>query len=843
MAESYITPGLGDFLEVHVKELTDTKMAWAKEREFKLIESLEELSDFIDKAIEAKKCVVDIEATGLNTRTDRDGNPTDRIVGFCLSYDVMCGVYVPIRHREGEELNLPEKAVFEEIARLCANCVTIYHNAKYDLQMLRNHGVVVNDHHMFEDTLLLARLYDAGQKAIGLKVLSDRLLNQPMLELADISNATNRIDFVSPRVAIPYTCADAVCTLGLYEFFMAQDIIKEQESVYALEKRTTLVVLQMERNLVKIDVEYLEKLKTKTEEDIRLIKKEVFDLVGFEFNLGSPQQLGEILFDKLGYKYPERRKTASGQYITDTATLTKIADDYPIVNKIIKYRGLDKVLGTYITNLLRNRDENGCIKLSFNQSGTDTGRFSSPGGEGIDKDGYCGMNTQSIPSNYEEGMPDIRRAFIARPGCKIVAADYSGEELRIATNLSREPKWMEAFLHGDGDLHSATGRIIYGRQEITKAERQCAKTTNFLTMYGGGHKGLSVQAKISENEARKILTQFFAGLQKLKRWIDVEHVKARKLKKVRTAFGRARPLEIFYKDGDKDDPQVRQLRARGDRCAVNTLIQGAGADIMKLALVRVYNWIRSEGLEDEVKMLITMHDEIVFEMPENKLMTYIPIINQKMKMTDILQGKLKWPIPLKVDAEYGDSWHVTNDFFKEHPELEDVSEPAAISPRKVEVPEPETTKPEESPQEESSDDVHQDSPSEKTESVSDKVEDPPKKTEPEPEGTSSEESVTSESDKQPESTESEPVKEMAADGTPTPESSGQLIYTLRDTRESTLRDMNEILRHLMKEEKLGKYKGPKKILVLRNRDGYSLLVSDMKVSIDAFLALARFKGI
>lgn len=1183
MADGFVNIGLGDFVEAHVRELTDTRMGWAKDREFKLIESLKELSDYVDKAIAAKRCVVDIETTGLNTRTNLDGFPIDKIVGFCLSYDVSCGIYVPIGHKEGEELNLPEKEVLEEIARLCANCVTVYHNAKFDLQMLRNYGIIVDDHNVFEDTLVLARLYDAGQKMIGLKVLSDRLLNQPMLELSEITNV-NRIDFVSPRVCLSYTCADAICTLGLLEFFLSQDIIKEQESVYRVEKRTTLVVMQMERNLVKIDVEYLKKLKVEVAEKMEEIKKEVFELAGFEFNLGSPLQLGEVLFDKLGYKYPERRKTASGQYITDIATLTKIADDYPIVNKIIKYRSLDKALGTYINNLLRNRDENGCIKLSFNQSGTDTGRFSSPGGEGIDRDGYCGMNVQSIPSNYEEGMPDIRKAFIARPGYRIVAADYSGEELRIATNLSCEPKWMDAFLHGDGDLHSATGRIIYGRQEITRAERQTAKcvakgtriatergwipvervkigdkivthigslgevsnvwnlgnkpgvrictksgheiicgrnhrfmtiegewikaedlksgekirtiscseispksiqrshfnfwergeknsksddlpyvefsslwarllgyvmgdgsvnvnnvrivcspdyadvkmdiertaqalglsvnsflrhrtekglwdihlgsrilvrlfqewgfsgrrvkkdskstkifriprivyespksvskeflsslfeadgtvqktevsvttkdrqfakdivlllaqfgirayiwakpskrykrdyykvsfgragaeifhkeigfisskkqerlraivskkrlstaepkwdteivdvkfiesvelmdlsvdeehtyvaeglvthnTTNFLTMYGGGHKGLSVQAKISENEARKVLTQFFAGLPRLKRWIDVERVKAQKQKRVKTAFGRIRPLDIFYKDGDKNDPQVRQLRARGDRCAVNTLIQGAGADIMKLALVRVYNWIRSEGLQDEIRLLITMHDEIVFEIAEDRLPAYVPIINQKMKMVEILQDKLKWLVPLKVDVEYGDSWHVSNNFFEEHPELENVSEPVKMPPHRVQIPEEdkEQTESQESvqepPQEESSEDIRE---------------------------------AGSVEQKSPgENAPAESTKETVEDSTSAAENAGHLIYTLKDTRESTLRDVNEILRFLIKEEKLGKHKGLKKILTLRNKEGYSLLVSELKISVDAFLALARFRGL
>lgn len=840
-----VTAGLPDFLEQNVKELTDTKMGWAKDRTMKLIESLDELSEFVDRAIETQVtlpfydspvpiCVVDLETTGLNTRSKK-GKPTDKIVGFCLSFDSSYGVYVPIGHIEGEEHNLPEDAVVSEIKRLCANCVTIYHNAKFDLQMLRNYGIIVDRHDMFEDTLILARLFDAGQKDNGLKSLSNRHLNQEMLEFKEVTNTTNRFDMVSPRVCIPYACADAMCTMDLFHFFMRQEIIVEQKFIYNLEKRTVFVVLQMERNLIRVDVEYLKKVGVEIKEQIELIKKEVFELAGMEFNIGSAVQLGEILFEKMGYRYPDKRKTASGQYMTDTATLEKISDDYPIVKKIVKYRGLEKSLGTYITNLLKNCDEEGCIKLSFNQSGTDTGRFSSPGGKGLNVDGYCGVNIQSIPSNYEEGVPDIRKALVARPGFKIVAMDYSGEELRIATNLSREPKWLDAFVNGDGDLHSATGRIIYNRQEITKAERQTAKTCNFLTMYGGGHKGLAVQAKISENEARKILTQFFAGLPKLKKWIDLEHAKARKQKKVRTALGRVRPLEIFY---DSDD---RISQARGDRCAVNTKIQGAGADIMKVALVKVHNWIRSNDLEDEIKLLITMHDEIVFEMPEDKLHIYIPILNKIMKLEDVLQKKLNWPVALSIDAEYGDSWHVDHDFFEEHPYLESAVTDTDFQKAKeaiLKVWKGESQDPKDEPRE--------------TEAITESVDQPQPSNEEETPHADEKTPVEEDPAPSPELNTEEvsesgvEVIDMDSDnGVAAPKlvNENKLVYTLRDTRKSTVRLLNDILEHIREEDQRGRYVGPKRILILRDRSGHSLLVDDIKVSVDAFLALARYRGL
>lgn len=804
-----------EFQEEKIKELTSSR-PWMEQRDMRLISSIEELSHYIDEAIEAGICALDIETTGLSTRVKRKKNtsdnitlstsdyePVNKIVGFCLSFDSKCGVYVPINHIEDPHENLPERQTLLEIQRLCKNCRLIFHNAKFDLQVLRNYGIIVDSHEKFEDTLILARLHDAGRKEIGLKNLSEHLLNQPMLSFKDVCKE-ERFDFISPRIGYQYGSSDAICTLDLYNFFIATNIIKEQMPVYNLEKRTTLVVLQMERSLLKIDVSYLKELQISIAQRLREIEQEIYRLAGKEFNIASPPQLGRILFEELNYNYPEKKKTASGQYMTDTHTLEKIKDVYPIVGNIIEYRMLEKSLGTYVNNLLTNYDEDGYIKLSFKQSGTDTGRFSSPGGKGIRHDGYCGVNVQSIPSNYDEGVPDIRKAIVARPGNKIVAMDYSSEELRVATNLSGEPRWIEA-LESGVDLHTATGRVIFGRQEISKAERQIAKTVNFLTLYGGGAKTLAAQAGISEREAKRVLNQFFTGLAHLKKWIDRERARARQRGFAQTSFGRIRPLHMFYNTGRDQDV------AHADRCAVNFLVQGASADIMKTAMVRVFNWIKSSNLIDEIKLLITMHDEIVFEMPENKLDFYIPKLNNIMKLEDILQGHLHWRIPLKVDAEYGDSWHVDHDFFKEHPELENSSETVVFHKSTQIV--------EESNKENFKEQVPEQAPSEQ-----EKL----------PENTI----VTGEQNDLPEQKESSEVP------IPSPEISTEtLIYTLRDRRASTLRRLNDILSFLQGENnKEVKYSSPLKILQIRDVDG-NLLSIDKRIRADAFLALARREGL
>jgi len=662
-----ISTGIAEFLEENVKDLTG-HMKWMEGRTLKCAESMEEVRVFIDNAIKIGRCVVDLETTGLNTRTKLDPIlqefiPIEKIVSFGLSYDSKYGLHVPINHQMDPELNLPEAEVMREIKRLCTLCITTYHNAKFDLQFLKNYDVIINDFKKFEDTQLLARLFDAGQKDTKLKHISERLLNQPMIEYDEIA-PEGKFQLISPKIGYVYGASDAVCTLDLENFFWAQQIVLDQRSIYNLEKRVVFVVMEMEANLIKVDVPYLQGLKVEAVKKIANIEREIQVLAGHDFNVGSTQQLGKVVFEELKYRYPDRERTAGGQYKTDDKTLEKIADEYPIVKKIMEFRGLQKSLGTYIENLLRNHDENDCIKLGFHQSGTETGRFSSPGGEGILFDGYSGVNVQSIPKDTDGGMPDIRKAFIPRPGYKFVAADYENEEMRIATNLSNETSWIDAVNSGV-DFHTKTASIITGKpiDKIEKPDRKLGKTTNFLALYLGGPMALAAQAKISMIEAKKILAAYFSGVPHLKKWIDQTIAHARKNKCVKTSFGRIRPLNTYYESGD------RGLENHGDRCSVNTKVQGAAADIMKTVMVRMYNWIHMNNLQDDIRILITMHDELVFEIKEDKLGFFVPKIARIMMLSDLLQDGLKWSLPLTVDVKYGDSWRMKNKFFDDFPEL------------------------------------------------------------------------------------------------------------------------------------------------------------------------------
>ena len=1207
-----INMGFEEYIDDAVQELVKT-MPWMKETDMKLCADIEQLRAFVDLAISRGKdggdgsgiegmgikpkkphCCLDLETTGLNTRMIR-GQPAIKIVGIALAISGTVGIYIPVNHREGKELNVPEALVLEEIKRLCKCCIIIVHNAKFDLSVLKNYGVVIDNFEDFEDTLIMARLYDAGQKAIGLKELSKSLLKRPMIELKEITKGSQRLDLVTPSVAYIYGASDSLNTYALFDLFNSHSIVIEQKAVYNLEKRLVFVVMQMESNLVLIDKEYLQTEKIRITERLKFIESEIHRIAdNRDFNVGSTQQLGKMLFDKLGYDYPSKTKTAGGQYMTDTSTLEKISDKYPMVKLIIEFRELEKSLGTYIENLLKNCDEDSCIKLSFNQNGTDTGRFSSPGGYGIDVDGYSGCNIQSIPANYSASAPDIRKAFRARPGKKLVAMDFSGEELRIATNLSLETKWMDEFLHGSADLHTATGKAIYNKPEITKAERQVSKcvargtliasekgwipieglkagdkvithtgelkkiekvwdmgnkpgielvtktghrivcgvnhrfksvegrwvkaedlkigqivktvscekmnpmaikrvhfnawnkgennfisedlpyveisplwarligyilgdgsasqesirivcsdeyedvkediintakklglnpkvtksrrknkdgkygkwlyhiqlgsrvlsrffsrigftgrrsskkslstkifrvpqiifespknvvkeflsglfetdgtvgksecsvttkdrdlaeglvlllasfgikayiyiheskkyhrdyfkvgmginaskifeekinfisekkrnklhqithkensrshranfqmkweseiqskkhfksvplmdltvegdhtyvaqglvthnTVNFLVLYGGGSKGLAEQAKLSENEARRILSSFFEGLPKLKKWIERERATAKKQKYARTAFGRIRPLHMFYDSGD------RGLEAHADRCATNFLVQGACADIMKVVMVRVASWIAEKNLQDEIKILITMHDELVFEMPEDKLDEYIPQLYNIMCLSDILQGIFKWPVPLTMDAEYGDTWHVDHDFFKEKPHLKNSVSPIVFHQNTQIV---ETSAPEIKVAEQ---------PSVNT-MVLESAQAPDTMTLPE---------VTPEPVAVPVPEPGPVAKEvLPAEVKGASEAEiEEIIYKLSDLGDTTLLKVNLIFDTLLKECNNEVYKGPIKVLKVYDRNNHMLSVSNMKVRADSFFILARLFGL
>ena len=571
---------LNEFTDAKVKELFEQR-PWMEGKKFTLLYKTTEIEQYIDHCIEKGLCALDLETNGLSTRRDSDGESVSKIVGVCLATSADEGVYIPVAH-EDKDYNVPVKLVVREIARLCANCRCIFHNFKFDGQLLKNYGIIIEDDEKYEDTMLMAAVEDASRKNKKLKYLSGALLGREMIEIdgLDVKGSDNEdvvaFALVPPQKAVYYGSSDAMCTFGLYEYFKTK--IDEQDptkrkgpwNIYKIEKRCLFVTMEMERNLSRIDREYLNLCREDVLKRMEKLVQNIYEVAGREFDIDSPKQLGILLFEEMKIPYPSKEKTKSGQYATGEKVLELIANKYPIIDMILTYRGYGKIVSTYIDNFLNNADENGEIKFALNQVQADTGRYSASGGRGLQEDGYSGVNCQNIP-NYDPDNPnsvDLRKAVIAHPGYKIVSVDYSGEELRIAADLSREPKWIEEFTVGSADLHTKTAKAVTGKTEVTKKERKDAKSLNFHILYGGGAGGFAARAKIPYETAKKMLINFFKEFTSLKKWIDREIAASRQRKYSLTAMGRRRPLHEFY---DNSDPKIQ---AKGDRCAVNSAIQG-----------------------------------------------------------------------------------------------------------------------------------------------------------------------------------------------------------------------------------------------------------------------------
>lgn len=528
-------------------ERTSPTKPWMKDYTFVLIQSLEELEDVITRAIENKRCAFDLESTGLDTRVF-NGKCNSEIVGYSFCFEPKIGYYVPIRHKietvQGKNLDPVE--VNKQIKRLLDNCSLIGHNwLKYDIEIMYASENIdirkINPGEEFphHDTYIIARL--AGMQPAGLKWLSKSRINKEMLEITDIVPNKNNIDFssVSPYEGYIYAASDAICTNELFDLPEFQEAINSQKLVYSIERKLAKVVRKLERNKVKLDTDFCRQLDSELLGSISDIEKSIFDEVSeksngqiSQFQLDSPDEVSNVLFNIYDMN-PKPEKGKKGNYKTDDEVLEKLAVNYPLAKKMQEYRTLTKFHRTYIKNMILNVDKDGYLKFNFSQLKTDSGRFASPGknDEGVHGDGYSGVNVQSTPARYDKSKPNVRKCISCEQDEVIAALDWSGVEIRVACNMSREPIWLERFLNGDGDLHTSTASIIYDKpeSEVTKEERQTGKCVDPKSiLYVNGryvrigdlHKSRDVDTfynleqelnvKISENENSKI-KQFYSN--------------------------------------------------------------------------------------------------------------------------------------------------------------------------------------------------------------------------------------------------------------------------------------------------------------------------------------------
>ncbi len=554
------------------------------------------------------------------------------IVGISLSTAAGTAYYVPIGHREGDQLDREIvcdalRPFFEDGKR-----AKVAHNAKFDMLMLRRLDIEVQG--LTFDTMIAAQLL--GQQAAGLKDLSFNILGVQMTEITElIGTGRTQItfDYVPLDQATPYAAADADMTLRLYEHFKVelQNVPKIAHIFEAIEMPLVPVLVAMEWMGIKVDVATLESLSGTLAARIQEIEAEIYEHAGYTFNIGSGQQLSDVLFGKLQVPTSGLSKTKSGHYSITAEVLDKLSGVHPIIDLILEHRQLTKLKSTYVDALPLQVDKVGRIHTSYNQLGAATGRLSSNQ-----------PNLQNIPVRTEQGR-EIRRAFITEPGWKLLAADYSQVELRILAHVTQDPALLAIFKNEE-DIHTATASRLFNvtADKVSKNQRRIAKMTVFGVIYGISSFGLAARTDLSREDAQKMIDGLFATYPGLRTYIDDTLAFGREHGYVETLMGRRRYApELRSSHGGR--------RQAAERESINAPIQGTNADLIKLAMVNLHAEIKRRGLQTH--MLLQVHDELVLEVPDDEMDEVTTIVCETMEGvgTDLT-------VPLRVEVESGRNW-------------------------------------------------------------------------------------------------------------------------------------------------------------------------------------------
>jgi DNA polymerase I len=585
----------------------------------------EQLDDLVQRLDAAPIVAFDAETNSLSF-LDAE------IVGISLSTEPGTAFYVPVGHREGDQLSRERvrdalRPFFED-----GNRPKVAHNAKFDMLMLRRFEIEVKG--LAFDTMIAAQLL--GQQASGLKDLSFNLLGIQMTEITDlIGTGRSQItfDFVPIEQATPYAAADADMTLRLREHFQAelQNVPKIAHIFEAIEMPLVPVLVAMEWVGIKVDVPTLQSLSGLLASRIEAGEREIYALAGSNFNIGSGQQLSDVLFGKLQIPTSGLSKTKSGHYSITAEVLDKLSGVHPIIDLILEHRQLTKLKSTYLDALPLQADKNSRIHTSYGQLGAATGRLSS-----------TAPNLQNIPVRTEQGR-EIRRAFVAEEGWRLLAADYSQVELRILAHVTQDPALLAIFKQ-DADIHTATASRLFNvaPDKVSKNQRRIAKMTVFGVIYGISSFGLAARTDLSREDAQKMIDGLFATYPGLRAYIDKTLAFGRENGYVETLMGRRRYVpELRSSHGGR--------RQAAEREAINAPIQGTNADLIKLAMVRLYAEIQRRGLQS--RMLLQVHDELVLEVPEDEMTEITKVVCETMEGvgTDLT-------VPLRVEVESGRNW-------------------------------------------------------------------------------------------------------------------------------------------------------------------------------------------
>ena len=603
------------------------------EKKYQIIESVDHLKKIIKGIQRQKLVVIDTETNSLNANLAK-------LVGMSFCFEEDKSYYLPLEHK----VNKNEKTIninFKEVYLILKNLLEdtsimkIGHNIKYDKIVLANFNI---DVHPIEDTMLLSYVLDAGKFKHNLDDLAKIYLDYDTIKYKDVVGVGKKektFDQLSIEEAYKYAAEDADITLKLYHILKKRIVEEKLVNVYEnIEKPLVDVLVNMERNGIKIDVKKLKKLSSIFLKKIFSIQKEIFKYSKFEFNIASTKQLGEVLFDKMGIQGGKKGK--SGAYSTSSEILENLSyQGHEIAKFLLEWRQISKLKNTYTESLTQEiNTETSRIHTSYSMASTSTGRLSS-----------TNPNLQNIPIRTEEGKK-IRNAFISEKGYKLVSLDYSQIELRLLAHIGKVNELKKAF-DLNLDIHKETASQIFNKpiDKIDNNLRRKAKTINYGIIYGISAFGLSKQLNITRSDADFFLKEYFKKYKGILDYIDETTNFCKKNGFVKTIFGR----KCFIAGINTKNPNFRNFAIRA---AINAPIQGSAADIIKKAMIKIYKFFNKNKVKS--KLILQVHDELLFEMPESEI-TYltkeITNIMEKAILPDVILN-----VPLVVDVGKGDNW-------------------------------------------------------------------------------------------------------------------------------------------------------------------------------------------
>jgi len=609
-------------------ESDDELISSVADRDYQVILTQEQLDQWLQRLEQAELVAFDTETTSLDYMQAS-------IVGVSFAIAANQAAYVPLAHDYlGAPRQLDRDTVLEQLKPLLESSALakVGQNLKYDMSVLANHGIALQGIRF--DTMLESYVLDSTATRHDMDSLALKYLGEKTTHFQDIAGkGANQLTFnqIAIEQAAPYAAEDADITLRLHETLWPklQDITGLAHVYQAIEMPLLPALSRIERNGTKVSADLLRKQSDQLGERIAALEQQAFDLAGEEFNLASPKQLGYILFEKL--KLPIQKKTAKGAASTKEEVLQELALDYPLPKLLLEHRSLSKLKSTYTDKLpLLVNPATGRIHTSYHQAVTATGRLSS-----------SDPNLQNIPVRSAEGRR-IRQAFVATEGCKIVAADYSQIELRIMAHLSGDSGLKAAF-EQNLDVHSATAAEVFGVElaSVTGEQRRSAKAINFGLIYGMSAFGLGRQLHIGRNQAQEYIDLYFARYPGVQAYMDSIRKRAAEQGYVETLFGRRLYLpEIRASNGMR--------RQAAERTAINAPMQGTAADIIKLAMISVDQWLADKKLN--ARMIMQVHDELILEVPQDELEDVLSGLKARMS------NAARLDVPLVVDVGVGDNW-------------------------------------------------------------------------------------------------------------------------------------------------------------------------------------------